>query len=107
MFVKNFDFDSATTTLTVEFPIKPINSAFSKMLCDHLFETVLFTRDDPQEYLCVGDEMSRFNNVAEVIRYQFGDLYNVKDACSEIAGMLQVQAEVWLEKMGGYENVKA
>jgi hypothetical protein len=107
MLVKNFNFDTAITTLIVEFPIKPINAAFSKMLSDHLFETVLFPRHDPQEYLYVGDEMSRFNNVAEVIRYQFGDLYNVEYACEEIAEQLQLQAEVWLEKMGGYENVKA
>jgi len=107
MFVKNFNFDTATTTLIVEFPIKPINAAFSKMLSDHLFETVLFPRHDPQEYLYVGDDMTHRSNVADVIRYQFGDLYYVEYACEEIAEQLQQQAEVWLEKMGGYENVKA
>ena len=107
MLVKNFDFSSATTTLVVAFPMQPINAAFAEMLREHLFETVLFDRNCADEYLYVGADSMRITNVADVIRYQFGYLDNINYTSEEIAEQLQQQAEIWVERMGGYENVKA
>jgi len=107
MFNQKFDFNYATKTIVVHFPIQPINAAFADMLREHLFETVLFERNCADEYLYVGDEYMRISNVANVIRYQFGCLDSIEYACEEIAEQIEEQAEFWLESMGGYEKVKA
>lgn len=107
MFNQKFNFNNATKTVVVNFPIQPINAAFADILCKHLFEKVLFERNCADEYLYVGDEYSRINNVANVVRYQFGCLDCIEYECEEIAVQLQQHAEEWVESMGGYEKVKA
>jgi hypothetical protein len=108
MFVKNFRSSNATATIFVQFSILPIKAAYGESLREHLWETVLFERNNADEHLIVGEFFNQQQtDVEEVISYQFGDLYNVESACEEVALQLQQQAEVWLEKMGGYENVKA
>ena len=92
----------------VQFPMQPIKAAYAESLREHLWETVLFERDSADEHLIVGEFFNRQQkDVEDVISYQLGDLSNLEYECEEIAEMLQEQAEAWLEKMGGYVNVKA
>jgi len=108
MFVKNFNSNNATATILVQFPMQPIKSAYAESLRQHLFNTVLHKRNNADEYLIVGEFFNQQQKeVVDLISYQLSDLYNVEEECEEIASMIQEEADAWLEKMGGYENVKA
>ena len=108
MLVKNFEVGSARVKIFVQFPIQPIKACYADSLREHLWENVLFERNNADEHLIVGEFFNRQQKeVEEVISYQLGDMYNLEDKCEEIAELLQEQAEVWLENMGGYEKVKA
>ncbi len=107
MLVHDFNLSTATTTIIVEFPMQPINACYADSLQDHLFEAVLFDRGFPEEYLYVGSDFMPISNVADVIRYQFGDLYEVEYSSAEIANLLQLETDVWVNNMGGYDKVKA
>ena len=107
MLTTNFDFDSATKTIVVDFPIQPIAACYADSLTDHLFETVLFPRNCADEHLYVGSDFMPISKVADVIRYQFGDIYEAENSSGEIAALLRQESDVWLRKQGGYDNVKA
>lgn len=100
----NFDVRSADATIFVSFPMQAIDAVHEDILREYLWDTVMRPRNDAQEHLYV--ESSDDESVVDIIKYQFGDLYNIEYECEDVAEELQEKIEEWIEEMGGYDIVK-
>ncbi len=107
MFVEDINTNYVTVYAFVEFPIKPICATYAESLQDYLYDKVVAERNEGAESVLLGDFLTGHGESVDRITYQFGNLYNIEHDCDDVKELLMQHAEEWLDRMGGYEKVRA
>ncbi len=103
---KIVDVQNARAVVFFEFPISPIASHYEEQLYKHLLETVWGEFRSPTEDIRVGNDMGRLDAEINEVRYQI-DLASAEYRFNDIAELVEQEVEVWVGRMGGYEEVRA
>ncbi len=104
MFIESFNSSELTTIVII--PTKRIDDYYSESLRDFLYVNFFPLHKDKLESIYVGDDDSRYGEVADVIRCE---MYLNKvsiDAIGAIHADLSKITEDWLVDVGGYEAVQ-
>lgn len=104
MFIESFNSSELTTIVII--PTKRIDDYYSESFCEFLYAKFFPLHKDKLEAIYVGDEESRFSEVADGIRCE---MYLKKvsiEALGAIHADLSEITEDWLVSVGGYEAVQ-
>lgn len=104
MFIEAFNSSEVTTIVII--PTKRIDDYYSESFSEFLYAKFFPLHKDKLEAIYVGDEDSRYGEVADVIRCEMY-LNKVSIAAVEaIHSDLSKITEDWLVSIGGYEAVQ-
>lgn len=104
MFIQALNPSSLSTIISI--PTQRIDFYYSESFSDYLYANFLPLHKDKIEAIYIGDEGSRFGEVADVIRCE---MYLDKVSITAVEAMhadLRKSTEEWLESVGGYEAVQ-
>jgi hypothetical protein len=104
MFIQAFNPSVLTTVISI--PIQRIDDYHSESLSDFLYANFFQLHKEKIESIYVGDEDSKFSEVADVIRLEMY-LNKVSIAAVEVIHAdLSKITKAWLVNVGGYEAVQ-
>lgn len=104
MFIESFNSSELTTIVII--PTKRIDDYYSESFRDFLYANFFQLHKDKLEAIYVGDEDSRYGEVADVIRCEMYLNKVSVDAVEAIHADLSKITEDWLVSVGGYETVQ-
>jgi hypothetical protein len=104
MFIQAFNPSELTTVISIQ--TKRIDDYYSESFSDYLYANFFPLHKDKLEAVYVGDEDSRFGEVADVIRCEMYLNKVSSVAVGAIHADLRKITEDWLVTVGGYEEVK-
>ena len=104
MFIK--EFNPSVLTAVIAFPTKRFNDYYSESLSDFLYQHFIPLHKDNLDALYVGNEDSRFSEIADEVRCEI-KLDKLSNTLVEIIYKdLCKFSEEWLLCVGGYDEVK-